>query len=94
MPSLDDLLGEARSEFRIGSDPGLAEPSIGLLGHRKQGRRFESARGLCKSPANRWLFGRDDLQKLQCAVGMEPFMELSGPRTTGDNDTFGLNPVQ
>jgi hypothetical protein len=25
---------------------------------------------------------------------MEPFMELSGLRTTGDNDTFGLNPVQ
>jgi hypothetical protein len=34
------------------------------------------------------------LKKLQCAVGMEPFMELSGPRTTGDNDTFRLNPVQ
>src|SRR5215218_7458722 len=24
----------------------------------------------------------------QCAVGMELFMELSGPRTTGDYDTF------
>jgi hypothetical protein len=47
--------------------------------HGKGGsRRFESARGLCKSPANRQLVWRGNLHELQFAVGMEPLMELSG----------------
>ena len=42
------------------------------------GRRFESVRGLCKSPGNRGFSFRLDLQDLQLAQGMEPFMELTG----------------
>jgi hypothetical protein len=45
----------------------------------RRGRRFESVRGLCKSPANRGFTFRIYLHALQYAVGMEPFMELSGP---------------
>jgi hypothetical protein len=33
-----------------------------------------------------------DLQMLQCAVGMEPFMELSGPRTTAITTHSAPNP--
>ena len=43
----------------------------------RRGRRFESVRGLCKSPARRGFWVQPDLQGRQCAVGMEPFMELS-----------------
>src|SRR5829696_10251860 len=45
----------------------------------RRGRQFESVRGLCKSPASRGFAFRIDLHALQYAVGMEPFMELSGP---------------
>jgi hypothetical protein len=46
--------------------------------HGKEGRRFESVRGLCKSAANRRFLFRLHLQSRQCAVGMEPFVERSG----------------
>jgi len=41
------------------------------------GLRFESVRGLCKSPV-KVIPVQVDLQMLQCAADMEPFMELSG----------------
>ena len=44
----------------------------------RRGRRFESVRGLCKSPAKRYLFFRVRLHNRQRAVGMEPFVEPSG----------------
>jgi hypothetical protein len=44
----------------------------------RRGRRFESARGLCKGPANRRFLFHEYLHDLQRAVGMEPFMEPSG----------------
>ena len=52
--------------------------------HGKEGVDGSSVRGLCKSPANQGSILRIDLHELQDAVGMEPFMELSGlrePRT-------------
>jgi hypothetical protein len=39
--------------------------------HGKEGRRFESVRGLCKSPARRGFFFRMHLHDPQRAVGME-----------------------
>jgi hypothetical protein len=43
----------------------------------RTGRRFESVRGLCKSPARRGFCIHVDWQVQPRAVGMEPFMELS-----------------
>jgi hypothetical protein len=42
----------------------------------RRGRRFESVRGLCKSPARRRFCVQVDLHVQPRAVGMEPFMEL------------------
>jgi hypothetical protein len=42
------------------------------------GLRFESGRGLCKSPARRRFCVHVDLHVQPRAVGMEPIMELSG----------------
>jgi hypothetical protein len=44
----------------------------------RRGRRFESVRGLFKSPGKRGFFFCQNWHDLQCAVGMEPFMEPSG----------------
>jgi hypothetical protein len=47
--------------------------------HGKEGgRRFESARGLCKSAVNRRFLTYMDLHDLQRAVGMEPLWRPSG----------------
>jgi hypothetical protein len=43
----------------------------------RRGRRFESARGLCKSAARRRFYVQVDLQVQPRAVGIEPIMELS-----------------
>src|SRR5437763_11906856 len=45
----------------------------------RRGRRFESVRGLCKSPAKRGFFVLLRLHCPQRAAGVEPFMEPSGP---------------
>jgi hypothetical protein len=61
--------------------------------HGKEGVGGSSPpEGFAKAAQIATFFGRGDLQKLQCAVGMEPFMELSGPRTARDNDRIGRNP--
>jgi transposase IS116/IS110/IS902 family protein len=44
----------------------------------RRGLRFESVRGLCKSPAKLDFLFRIDLHGLQYAARMEPSMELSG----------------
>ena len=60
----------------------------------RRGRRFESVRGLCKVPANRRFFFRQNLYDYQRAVGMEPFMEPSGPeRSSEPRETVGLAPL-
>jgi hypothetical protein len=46
------------------------------------GRRFESARGLCKSAARRRFSVQLDLLQGERAMGMEPFMELSGSKAS------------
>jgi len=56
-------------------------------------RRFESVRRLCKVPANSTFSIQLDLE-FKRAVGMEPLMELPGPRTAGGNDRVGPYPSQ
>jgi hypothetical protein len=42
----------------------------------RRGRRFESGRGLCKSPARRRFSVQVDVRSQQRDVGIELFMEL------------------
>jgi hypothetical protein len=48
----------------------------------RRGRRFESVRGLAKSPLT-GVSVQNDLLFVACAVGMEPFMELFAFRGAG-----------
>jgi hypothetical protein len=64
-------------------------------GHGKEGVDGSSpSESSAKTAELGRFFGRCHLQELQCAVGMEPFLELSGSRTAAANDTFGPVPVQ
>jgi hypothetical protein len=66
---------------------GCDQLPIGVHG-KEGGQRFESVRGLRKSPAKQAFLFRQNLNDLRCPVGMEPFMERSGrqgcPCPTGD----------
>jgi hypothetical protein len=55
----------------------------------RRGRRFEPVRGLCKSPVNRCFCVQIDLLLVECAVSMEPFMELSVSERLRDRVSSG-----
>ena len=70
--------------------------------HGKEGRRFESVRGLCKSRANRGFCCPRNLQKLHYALGMEPLIGafesrtwcLKAPSSVGNLAHAPLEPTQ
>src|SRR6266498_2046303 len=78
--------GEVRVDLGKCRDSATPARSISRSGG---GRRFESVRGLCKSPVNRSFCVQVDLLLVECAVGMEPFMELSVSDRLGDRVSSG-----
>jgi hypothetical protein len=92
--------GGNRSQIALARKPRKQAKTVAVACDRlpgsfmgKEGSTVRVRRVLCKSPANRSLFDRDDLQKIQCAVRPGAVYGAFRSTTTGDNDHSGLNPA-
>ena len=73
--------------FRARDFPALPAVPASLLDGKEGVDGSSPSEGFSKVPQI-LPFSGSNLHELQLAVGMEPFMELSGPPTMGDNDEF------